>query len=116
MVFERSSATMRAPRGSTLTPTGRPRVFPSAPLKPETKSTGGPAGRPPRNGTKTTLYPTGWLRFQLPCSPTNTPSANRAPIAGVEKDRKSVVEGKSEAVRVDLGGRRIIKKKNQAIH
>src|SRR3546814_13419346 len=28
-----------------------------------------------------------------------------------EKDRKSVVEGKSVSVRVDLGGRRIIKKK-----
>src|SRR3546814_18780054 len=30
---------------------------------------------------------------------------------GLEKDRKSVVEGKSVYVRVDLGGRRIIKKK-----
>src|SRR3546814_13997175 len=29
------------------------------------------------------------------------------------KDRKSVVEGKSVAVRVDPGGRRTIKKKNQ---
>src|SRR3546814_11542322 len=28
-------------------------------------------------------------------------------------DRKSVVEGKSVSVRVDLGGRRIIKKKNK---
>src|SRR3546814_11879023 len=28
-------------------------------------------------------------------------------------DRKSVVKGKSVSVRVDLGGRRIIKKKNQ---
>src|SRR3546814_12683183 len=28
------------------------------------------------------------------------------------QDRKSVVEGKSVSVRVDLGGRRIIKKKN----
>src|SRR3546814_11068093 len=28
-----------------------------------------------------------------------------------ERDRKSVVEGKSVSVRVDLGGRRIIKKK-----
>src|SRR3546814_11909967 len=28
-------------------------------------------------------------------------------------DRKSVVEGKSVAVRVDLGGRRLIKKKNR---
>src|SRR3546814_13471886 len=30
-------------------------------------------------------------------------------------DRKSVVSGKSVSVRVDLGGRRIIKKKNQQI-
>src|SRR3546814_15166430 len=29
-------------------------------------------------------------------------------------DRKSVVEGKSGAVRVELGGRRIIRKKNQS--
>src|SRR3546814_11134486 len=29
-------------------------------------------------------------------------------------DRKSVVSGKSVSVRVDLGGRRIIKKKNQS--
>src|SRR3546814_17907566 len=28
------------------------------------------------------------------------------------EDRKSVVEGKSASVRVDIGGRRIIKKKN----
>src|SRR3546814_16787839 len=33
-------------------------------------------------------------------------------IAGLE-DRKSVVEGKSVSVRVDLGGRRIIKKKKK---
>src|SRR3546814_11339093 len=31
-------------------------------------------------------------------------------------DRKSVVEGKSVSVRVDLGGRRIIKKKNKKIN
>src|SRR3546814_15042850 len=33
--------------------------------------------------------------------------------AGEEPDRKSVVEGKSVSVRVDLGGRRIIKKKKK---
>src|SRR3546814_16316871 len=32
-------------------------------------------------------------------------------VAGLGKDRKSVVEGQSGSVRVDLGGRRIIKKK-----
>src|SRR3546814_16927608 len=34
------------------------------------------------------------------------------PAAARIGDRKSVVEGKSVSVRVDLGGRRIIKKKN----
>src|SRR3546814_18653915 len=33
-------------------------------------------------------------------------------VADREIDRKSVVEGKSVSVRVDLGGRRIFKKKN----
>src|SRR3546814_17012144 len=32
--------------------------------------------------------------------------------SAVPQDRKSVVQGKSVSVRVDLGGRRIIKKKN----
>src|SRR3546814_13223920 len=32
---------------------------------------------------------------------------------GADRDRKSVVEGKSVSVRVDLGGRRIITKKNK---
>src|SRR3546814_6232229 len=31
----------------------------------------------------------------------------------LDKDRKSVVEGKRVSVRVDLGGRRILKKKNK---
>src|SRR3546814_17238434 len=34
-------------------------------------------------------------------------------IIGTVKDRKSVVSGTSVSVRVDLGGRRIIKKKKQ---
>src|SRR3546814_13106003 len=39
----------------------------------------------------------------------------RLPAARLEiaRDRKSVVEGKSVSVRVDLGGRRIIKKKKK---
>src|SRR3546814_13232258 len=37
--------------------------------------------------------------------------ARRDDGPGLRKDRKSVVEGKSVSVRVDLGGRRIIKKK-----
>src|SRR3546814_11411884 len=39
------------------------------------------------------------------------PGASATPVAA--GDRKSVVEGKSVSVRVDLGGRRIIKKKNR---
>src|SRR3978361_6650 len=89
MVFERSSATISAPRPSTVTPTGRPRVLPSSPINPTKKSTGEPEGRPFRNGTKTTLYPAGDVRFHPPCSPTNTPSANLFPILGEEKDTPS---------------------------
>jgi hypothetical protein len=55
IVLDRSSATISAPRPSTVTPTGRPRVLPSSPMKPARKSTGGPDGRPLLNGTKTTL-------------------------------------------------------------
>src|SRR3546814_11365498 len=36
--------------------------------------------------------------------------------AGPYGDRKSVAEGKSVSVRVDLGGRRIIKKKNRTLN
>src|SRR3546814_20504306 len=41
----------------------------------------------------------------------------RAPIfvGGGRTDRKSVVKGKRVAVRVDIGGRRIIKKKKQTV-
>src|SRR3546814_15560473 len=39
-----------------------------------------------------------------------------AAIRATIEDRKSVVEGKSVSVRVDLGGRRVIKKKKQREH
>src|SRR5690606_27808037 len=55
MMLARSSAMITAPRGSTVTPTGRPRVVPSSSRKPVAKSIGSPAGRPLRNGTNTTL-------------------------------------------------------------
>src|SRR3546814_10991430 len=45
-------------------------------------------------------------------APAGGPTAGRAPPGGSCSDRKSVVEGKSVSVRVDLGGRRVIKKKN----
>src|SRR3546814_16409673 len=38
-------------------------------------------------------------------------SDTRAAVRHADPDRKSVVSGKSVSVRVDLGGRRIIKKK-----
>src|SRR3546814_11557369 len=47
----------------------------------------------------------GWVRVDI-CSDSDRPW--RLPA-----DRKSVVEGKSVSVRVDLGGRRSIKKKNK---
>src|SRR3546814_18108802 len=37
-------------------------------------------------------------------------------LLGIQIDRKSVVEGKSVSVRVDLGGRRIIKTKKEKQH
>src|SRR3546814_15018690 len=43
----------------------------------------------------------------------STYQTGRRPRVGRVGDRKSVVEGKSVSVRVDPGGRRIIKKKNK---
>src|SRR3546814_17118126 len=40
------------------------------------------------------------------------PERDRAKLRRDRRDRKSVVEGTSVSVRVDIGGRRIIKKKN----
>src|SRR3546814_9625107 len=46
------------------------------------------------------------------CSWAPAPYPEEPPQGGVSKgDRKSVVSGKSVSVRVDLGGRRVIKKK-----
>src|SRR3546814_20196321 len=52
--------------------------------------------------------------FQQQAVP-SLPVDNRAcglTVGGIGIDRKSVVQGKSVSVRLDLGGRRIIKKKN----
>lgn len=54
-VLAKSSAMISAPFGSTVTPTGRPRVLPSSPRKPVAKSTGSPEGLPLLKGTKITL-------------------------------------------------------------
>src|SRR3546814_17510779 len=60
--------------------------------------------------------------FQIVAMPCSAVPSTRMAILPLRKsigamrrdfaDRKSVVEGKSVSVRVDLGGRRIIKKKN----
>src|SRR3546814_17656642 len=55
--------------------------------------------------------PSGRLFEQVHAASTSTWSS-----ADRYTDRKSVVEGKSVAVRVDIGGRRIIKKKKQPHH
>src|SRR3546814_20745968 len=63
-----------------------------------------------------------WDRCGHAHAPVRTGAAswpNREPAATLRRgiaaiDRKSVVEGKSVSVSVDLGGRRIIKKKKRA--
>src|SRR3546814_15043543 len=52
-----------------------------------------------------------WITAWRAPRPLRRSSAPRPAVAQREPDRKSVVEGKSVSVRVDLGGRRIIKKK-----
>src|SRR3546814_18408591 len=56
----------------------------------------------PRAPMKGHTIPTPVFKPRQPARPSTAPA---------EKDRKSVVQGKSVSVRVDLGGRRIIKKK-----
>src|SRR3546814_12954524 len=63
------------------------------------------AANPP---VETILLRGGVVGFQL--------QALRASIFTIGPDRKSVVVGKSVSVRVDLGGRRILKKKNYTNH
>src|SRR3546814_11655045 len=52
---------------------------------------------------------------RIRAAPVHSPPRQSAPATAMQRrvcvDRKSVVEGKSVSVRVDLGGRRIIKKK-----
>src|SRR3546814_20066600 len=51
--------------------------------------------------------------LQKPFAPEELLDLIDAVCVGGQGDRKSVVEGKSVSVRVDLGGRRIIKKKKK---
>src|SRR3546814_15501053 len=66
----------------------------------------GAAGRRPAFGASAVVRHRGTL-FTKRCTGAGNGSAGRRPAFG---DRKSVVSGKSLSVRVDLGGRRIIKK------
>src|SRR3546814_10955897 len=59
-------------------------------------------------GTNTDPYQPVESRLKITRSLLEVLKETRHPL-----DRKSVVEGKSESVRVDLGGRRIIKKKKK---
>src|SRR3546814_21155280 len=55
-------------------------------------------------------------RRDQPSRPARGRAGRPAPTPRRAADRKSVVEGKSVSVRVDLGGRRIIKKKKIIIN
>src|SRR3546814_5602391 len=59
---------------------------------------------------------TGWpgVVMSSPAGGVSCASAGKLTAAApIQRDRKSVVSGKSVSVRVDLGGRRIIKKKHK---
>src|SRR3546814_18595933 len=65
-----------------------------------------------RLGPRTTAcFAAGWLVIGALAGLDSAPGSAMVVVPGLI-DRKSVVSGKSVSVRVDLGGRRIIKKKN----
>src|SRR3546814_15947348 len=69
-----------------------------------------PLFRQNRNSLKKATPP----RDRAPRSAVVRHGARRRACSACERDRKSVVEGKSVSGRVDLGGRRIIKNKQQS--
>src|SRR3546814_11512794 len=75
------------------------------------------SGRPNRAACRRVPVRTAPGRIALPSLPEyrrNSPRALFPPVRFTgHKDRKSVVSGKSVSVRVELGGRRLIKKKTQ---
>src|SRR3546814_14243076 len=81
-------------------------------------------GRPGRTPPAPLGSPTGSARWHggrigCRCRPPPAPRPAQALRQRRRRDRKSVVSGKSVSVRVDLGGRRVIKHKNsnnQYIH
>src|SRR3546814_17964377 len=71
-----------------------------SPRRPKTKAPKGRTAKPAANASKAKIKPAVGL----------TPEKKCAAIMAA-RDRKSVVEGKRVSVSVDIGGRRIIKKK-----
>src|SRR3546814_11060622 len=90
----------------------------SRPKNRRTCARGQPGFEPdtPRSSGHPRCLPRGAIR--LPRARPETPIPRTGPGAPWQsaKDRKSVGEGKSVSVRVDLGGRRIIKKKKNTKH
>src|SRR3546814_12353257 len=93
---------IRRPPRSTRTDT----LFPYTTLF---RSRIGPASAPPR---WTGRWRTRWRSLRQVVQVRAVLNAGGSCPSRHEGDRKSVVEGKSVSVRVDLGGSRIIKKKN----
>src|SRR3546814_11216149 len=73
-------------------------------------------GNPSRVAASTTAEASGWREYcsRLPASPRISSRVNPGAQL-ISVDRKSVVEGQSVSVRVNLGGRRILKKKNKVM-
>src|SRR3546814_18667511 len=70
------------------------------------------SGRPiHRSGNLTAIPHETALSFAWALARSGSIMARPSPSRQIRVDRKSVVEGKRVSVRVDLGGRRIIKKK-----
>src|SRR3546814_16098890 len=88
---------------------------------PTTADHGWASGELGMANSRNALAPSGAINRKLAMSPRQalsttsstalSESASPAPKAARRADRKSVVSGKSVSVRVDLGGRRLIKKK-----
>src|SRR3546814_18522370 len=74
--------------------------------------------RPPLRGPRSALHPQPGDRTRGDHVPRAARGAAEEARGGGRRpaDRKCVVEGKSVSVRVDIGGRRIIKKKNTNVN
>src|SRR3546814_11033636 len=75
----------------------------------------GPAGGGPMDGNRLAFRPFGPQVYTSAQQLTIPGRESRSPcLLPMPGDRKSVVSGKSVSVRVDFGGRRIIKKKTRS--